>query len=516
MCGREGLELKCTRGFRALAWCWSIWEVLGTLLTSWRAVLSLVLLGSLTALGAVYLTTRPIVLLDINGVGIAYRTHKKVPGEILREAGVILRPEDELSAPDGASILRGAPIRVTLARQIVLIHGGGVTRVYTSARNVAEAIADAGVVISEDDRIYLMGEPSALDARLPLLASSEHRTAKSLAERLRHPVRLAVQRAVPFTVQEGTISMSLHTVARTVGQALFEHGVIVYAGDRVFPGLTTGITPGLHVYLDRSHSVTLDLGGTLKFLRTRQGTVRGLLAEEGVVLGESDYVIPSLRAALDRDTSVAIVRVYDEYYVEETPIAVEERWEPEPDMEIDQRSIVHWGQEGAQRRRIRVHYENGREISRSEETAWVAREPVDRVFRYGTKIVLRELETSGGILTYWRKLRMLATSYNAPTAGKAPDHPTWGIKRLGLRARKGIIAVDPRVINMRQEMYVPDYGPGVAADTGSAIIWRRVDLCFDDDNLELWRRWVDVYLLAPVPPEQDINWVVPNWPNEKE
>ncbi|MBC7257254.1 MAG: 3D domain-containing protein, partial [Chloroflexi bacterium] len=117
---------------------------------------------------------------------------------------------------------------------------------------------------------------------------------------------------------------------------------------------------------------------------------------------------------------------------------------------------------------------------------------------------------------YWRKIRALATSYNAPTAGKPFDHPQYGITRVGWRARRGIIAVDPKVIPLYTSLYVPGYGLGVAADTGSAIKGRHIDLCYNDDDLVLWYRWVDVYLLAPAPPPSQINFLLPNTPKEKE
>jgi len=63
---------------------------------------------------------------------------------------------------------------------------------------------------------------------------------------------------------------------------------------------------------------------------------------------------------------------------------------------------------------------------------------------------------------------------------------------------------------------VPGYGPAIAADTGSAILWRRIDLCYDLDNLVLWHKWVDVYLLDPIPSRDQILWQVPNTPVEKE
>jgi hypothetical protein len=37
----------------------------------------------------------------------------------------------------------------------------------------------------------------------------------------------------------------------------------------------------------------------------------------------------------------------------------------------------------------------------------------------------------------------------------------------------------------------------------------RIDLGFDEDNLEYWYQWVDVYLLTPVPDPDKIIWVLP-------
>jgi 3D (Asp-Asp-Asp) domain-containing protein len=81
--------------------------------------------------------------------------------------------------------------------------------------------------------------------------------------------------------------------------------------------------------------------------------------------------------------------------------------------------------------------------------------------------------------------------------------------------RGGIVAVDPRVINLGSSVYVPGYGVGFVGDTGGAIIGRRIDLGYDDDKLVDWYRWVDVYLLEPVPPSYQIRYLLPNWPRER-
>ena len=85
----------------------------------------------------------------------------------------------------------------------------------------------------------------------------------------------------------------------------------------------------------------------------------------------------------------------------------------------------------------------------------------------------------------------------------------FGVTAVGWQMRKGIVAVDPRVVNLFTRVYVPDYGVGIAADTGGAVKGRRIDLGYGDDDLILWYDWVDVYLLTPVPPPDQIRWVLP-------
>lgn len=89
-------------------------------------------------------------------------------------------------------------------------------------------------------------------------------------------------------------------------------------------------------------------------------------------------------------------------------------------------------------------------------------------------------------------LRMLATAYTAYCGGRCS-----GRTALGWPARRGIVAVDPRVIPLRTHLYIPGYGYAVAGDTGGAIRGRRIDLGFNTyrDARHFGRRDVTVYIL---------------------
>lgn len=84
---------------------------------------------------------------------------------------------------------------------------------------------------------------------------------------------------------------------------------------------------------------------------------------------------------------------------------------------------------------------------------------------------------AGAPENYQKVLNMTATAY-AP--GYA-DNGRWGdLTYVGTTVRKGVVAVDPRVIPMGTKLWVEGYGYAVAEDQGSAIKGNRVDLAFND------------------------------------
>jgi 3D (Asp-Asp-Asp) domain-containing protein len=53
-----------------------------------------------------------------------------------------------------------------------------------------------------------------------------------------------------------------------------------------------------------------------------------------------------------------------------------------------------------------------------------------------------------------------------------------GTTATGIPVGWGVIAVDPGVIPLGTRMFVPGYGEGVAADTGSAVRGAMIDVWF--------------------------------------
>jgi uncharacterized protein YabE (DUF348 family) len=473
-----------------------------------------------TAMLVSYVRSGKAVTLEVNGQSWRARTHQQTVRAFLREVGLVPRPEDIVLPQLDTLLAEGQTIVVQRALPVLVEADGQILERYTHSRTVADMLREAGVDPKPYDVVALDNVPVALSAALPDAQWTPSRWPLSRATMARSNspsliwTRVVLQRAVPLSILDGGTQTLIHAVARTVGEALLSQGIVLYLGDRVQPLLGTLLTAGMHLEIYRAKPVTLQVDGRVVQTRTQAHDVAQLLSEVGVVLSGNDYAIPSLATQVTGNLDVRIVRVVEDWIIdtEDIPFATVRR--ADSNLELDQQRTDNPGRNGVRKRRVHMVYEDGKQTEREVTEEWVERDPTTRIISYGTKIIIRELETPDGIIRYWRKVRVLATSYTAATSGKEPDHPEYGITRLGWRARKGIIAVDPLVIGLRTNMYVPGYGFGTAGDTGGKIKGRWIDLCYDEDNLVLWKRWLDVYLLEPVPALKDIPLTLPSYPTE--
>lgn len=484
------------------------------------AITLMLALGNLMTAG--YLSTQAEVTLVLNGLVWHLRTHQASVEAFLNETGIEVYPEDIVSPSPAAPIQPGGTITVQQARPVTIEADGRVISLRTHAVSVAEILHEVDIAVKPQDWVMVNGQEATLEAELPSSAASNSpgglRASGLRGKRLSAemaPLHIVLRRAVPIHVNDDGVPTTIHTACPTVGEALRAEDITLYLGDRVEPSLGSPVSTGMRLYIQRSVPVAIAVDGRTIKTRTQQETVADVLAQETVALVGNDRVEPKGDVPIADGTAIQVVRVKEAIAIEQDPIPFETAWQPEDSLELDQQRLNQEGIDGLTKRRIRVVHENGQEVSRDMEDEWVDHEPTTKVIAYGTNIVVRELETSEGILEYWRRVRMLATSYSAATCGKEPDDPHYGKTFLGWDMKKGIVAVDPQVINLRSQVYVPGYGPGVAGDTGGKVKGRHIDLGYDEDNLLLWYRWVEVYVLTPVPPESEIRWVLPNWPRER-
>lgn len=94
-----------------------------------------------------------------------------------------------------------------------------------------------------------------------------------------------------------------------------------------------------------------------------------------------------------------------------------------------------------------------------------------------------------------RTVKVVATGYTAgyESTGKKPNHPEYGITYSGVKVKRdknkvSTIAADPKVFPLGSILYIPGYGYGIVADTGSAIKGRKIDLYFATTK-QVYKEW---------------------------
>jgi 3D (Asp-Asp-Asp) domain-containing protein len=92
---------------------------------------------------------------------------------------------------------------------------------------------------------------------------------------------------------------------------------------------------------------------------------------------------------------------------------------------------------------------------------------------------------------YSRQLTMYATAYTAHDAGNS------SYTSRGHELRKGLVAVDPRVIPLGTRLFITGYGFAIADDIGGAIKGNKIDLAFESraEALQFGVQRVTVYIL---------------------
>lgn len=360
----------------------------------------------------------------------------------------------------------------------------------SSALLPANLLLQAGVRIFPGDLILANGVP--VSAGDPLPPAPVH--------------SLAVRPAAQITLVTPEHRHTFSSTAATLGEALAQEGFDLHQADRLEPGPETPLRqdlepgqPGLEVFWQPARPVTVEHDGSRTSFYSAAASTGEALAEAGLPPQGLDYTQPALDAPLPEDGHIRLVRVAEQVIVESQPLPFETELQASDQVELDHQEVIQAGEYGMTARRIRIRMEDGVEAGRQVESEWVARQPKNQIVGYGTKIVIRTLDTPDGPIEYWRSVQMYATSYSPC---RIYEDRCDSYTALGATLQRGVVAMtnDWCRYTCGDSVYVPGYGKGTVLDTGGGIPGRYwIDLGYSEEDYVSWHQWVTVYFLTPVP-----------------
>lgn len=161
----------------------------------------------------------------------------------------------------------------------------------------------------------------------------------------------------------------------------------VYPEDKVraFPDPELGIGSTLTVY--RATPVTVDDADAKTTYRTWLKTVKELLDERQIELGDKDKLDPTLETELTPDMTITITRVTVVEVSKKEPIAFKTVTKNDAELDRCNTKTTQKGQNGEKLLTYQVTRENGKEVGRKLIKTEKIKDPVDEIVTKGTKEV---------------------------------------------------------------------------------------------------------------------------------
>lgn len=144
-------------------------------------------------------------------------------------------------------------------------------------------------------------------------------------------------------------------------------------------------TVGLKLVITRATPITINLYGNELVTRTHLDTVGEALAEKGIVLNESDLIVPAADVPIAEDMKVHIVHVGTDTATQEVAVPFEEEEIRDTAQPVGYRDVREVGEDGMRLVTYELVLHNGQEVGRNEIQSVVTREPKKQVVVVGVR-----------------------------------------------------------------------------------------------------------------------------------
>ena len=355
---------------------------------------------------------------------------------------------------------------------------GKVIPVKTSTRDPVAIVAQCGIEVGEYDKVDT--------------------TSFQVGSDVENGNAIIVFRAVPVTFYDkGKKLKSVHA-AGTIADALEAADIKLEGADTTELEPETLLRENMKINILRAFKVQIIVDGTKQKVDYAKGTVRELLDRVGIDMGENDVVKPALTKTLKPGSKVVIKRVSFERREVEKVIKFGTVTKTSSVLADGIEKVARKGRNGQKTVTYEDKIVDGKVVSTKKVGEAVHVKAVDKVIVKGTRGAAK---ASTGFTPGSKPTNYIKTFHGPATA-----YTGGGTTASGAKARRGLVAVNPRQIPYGSKLYIVAddgtvYGNCIAADTGGFVTngsGTIVDLYMDTNaQCRQWgRRNVTIYVIS--------------------
>lgn len=329
-------------------------------------------------------------------------------------------------------------------------------------------------------------------------------------------ITLTIIRAFDVEINYRGQIFTAQSTGGTVADAISKAGITLTGAEEITPALDTLLAPQTVITISADCGATVTIGGKTENYNVTAGTVGDLLYDLGVVIDEDDFVSPALDEVIYDGISIVVDQV--EYKEETATETIDYGYvsEETSSLQSGTSKIKQYGISGEKTVVTNNKYVNGELVESIIISETVTKEPVDQVKLIGTGKPKTQSSGSssslgssvsntagtfkdknGKTVSYSKKLTGTSTAYYAAEGS---------MTATGVPVYYGGVAVNPNVIPYGSKLYITSsdgsivYGYATAVDTGGALMSGSVlvDVFYPTYNqCANWgRRNVTVYVLS--------------------
>lgn len=275
-----------------------------------------------------------------------------------------------------------------MVKRIILSVGIVVSAVFTYLAMQPEVITivDDGVKIAHRTNAESVIE--VLDEAGISIAESDYVTPALSADIPLERV-IYIDRAHTVSLQIGYGQMeTVETRERTVGDVLLRYGVSVREGDDVYPAVRTPITSGMTIRYQPVIAIDLIIGDDAKKVYTMASTVEEALREARIEITAGDTVVPALTSRVRDGMTITVNMSRDVVQYENRLIPFDIIEEDDATLEIGTTEVAQVGIPGLERTRYALTVENGTITNRTETEVEMVQTVRPQIIKVGTKVVV--------------------------------------------------------------------------------------------------------------------------------
>ncbi|MGF2614070.1 DUF348 domain-containing protein [Rossellomorea vietnamensis] len=227
------------------------------------------------------------------------------------------------------------------------------------------------------------------DLKIPL--QSEDYLYPTGATEVTNNMKVVWEPAKQVEIKVGSETKKVWTTAGTVKELLSDEKVEIGEHDKINLSLDEEVTEKTKVEIAPAFPIKVVDGGSEKDAWSTSTTVADFLKQQGITLTDEDRVEPNLDTTVKANDVINVVRVEKVTDVVEEPKEFAVVTRQDSDLTKGKEKVVQDGEQGLIEKKFEVVKENGKEVSRKLISEKTVKESQDKIVSVGTKVLVAQV-----------------------------------------------------------------------------------------------------------------------------